>query len=86
MSNGATGWPWTPATLAQGFLSNRWLRRDGDVYGGASLRGVRGPNSPIAGGESVNAEVDVSSGAARVVDAPIINPKRNLRPSVGGRN
>lgn len=29
----ATTWPWTPATLTQGFLSGRWLRRDGNVYG-----------------------------------------------------
>lgn len=27
-------WPWTGATTTQGFLANRWLRRDGDVYGG----------------------------------------------------
>jgi hypothetical protein len=26
-----------PATLTQGFLSGRWQRRDGNVYGGVAL-------------------------------------------------
>lgn len=30
-------WPWTPETTVQGFLSGRWLRRDGNVYGGPIL-------------------------------------------------
>ena len=25
-------WPWAPATNTQGFLSSRWLRRDGAIY------------------------------------------------------
>jgi hypothetical protein len=25
-------WPWAPATLTQGFLANRWQRRDGTVF------------------------------------------------------
>jgi hypothetical protein len=29
----ANAWPWTPETTIQGFLSGRWLRRDGNVYG-----------------------------------------------------
>lgn len=27
-------WPWSPATTAQGFLSGRWERRNGDVFAG----------------------------------------------------
>ena len=62
----AGSWPWTPDTVAQGFLAGRWLRRDGNVYGGGTLRGVPGPNSPIAGGQDAKAKVDVPSGAPRV--------------------
>lgn len=59
-------WPWTPATTAQGFLSGRWLRRDGNVYGTTSTVGYgAGPNSAIEGGEDVNAKVDTSSGVPR---------------------
>lgn len=58
-------WPWTTETTTQGFLSGRWLRRDGDVYGGAAALGVKGANSPVVGGEDENAKVDVSSGAPR---------------------
>lgn len=25
--------PWTDATFTQGFLSARWIRRNGDIYG-----------------------------------------------------
>ena len=57
-------WPWTPATLTQGFLSGRWLRRDGTVYGpGVAPGQVRGVNSPVAPGEDEGETVDVSSGA-----------------------
>lgn len=61
----ATAWPWTPNTVTQGFLAGRWLRRDGDVYTGAALRVVPGPNSPIAGGPDFQAKVDVPSGTPR---------------------
>ena len=61
----AGSWPWTPDTVAQGFLAGRWLRRDGDVYGSAGLRAESGPNSPIKGGDDANARVDVPSGAPR---------------------
>lgn len=59
-------WPWTPDTVTQGFLAGRWLRRDGNVYGNQVLRGLPGPNSPIAGGDDNQAKVDVPSGAPRV--------------------
>lgn len=59
-------WPWTAETVTQGFLASRWLRRDGNVYPGGALRGVPGPNSPIAGGEDAEAKVDVPSGIPRV--------------------
>lgn len=72
-------WPWSTATDSQGFLSNRWERRDGDIYAsGAATRGVSGPNSPITGGESVDAMVAVSSGVPRVAQA--VNPSGSLRP------
>lgn len=74
-------WPWTTQTTTQGFLSGRWLRRDGTVYGGAAARGLPGPNSAIAGGEDINARVDPSSGAP---NAPPVDPARNLRPSRRG--
>lgn len=61
----ATNWPWAPGTIAQGFLSGRWNRRDGNSYATASLRGVPGPNSPIRGGDDSGAQVDVPSGARR---------------------
>ncbi|HEY1887152.1 MAG TPA: hypothetical protein VGG86_14065 [Roseiarcus sp.] len=61
----SVGWPWTGDTVTQGFLSGRWLRRDGNVYSGAALRGVPGPNSPIAGGDDNQAKIDVPSGAPR---------------------
>ena len=61
----ASSWPWTPNTVNQGFLAGRWLRRDGNVYAGGALRGVMGPNSPIAGGQDSQAKVDVPSGAPR---------------------
>lgn len=61
----AADWPWTPNTISQGFLAGRWLRRDGTSYGGAALRVVPGPNSPIAGGQDSQAKVDVPSGAPR---------------------
>lgn len=48
----AGSWPWAPGTIAQGFMNSRWNRRDGDVYGGAALRGAhRAPTQPIAGGD-----------------------------------
>lgn len=72
-------WPWTSETTAQGFLSGRWLRRAGDVYGLAAARGVPGPNSAIAGGEDVNAKVSTSSGEPR---SGAINPTGNIRPSI----
>ena len=75
-------WPWTGATTAQGFLSGRWLRRDGTVYSGGAARGVSGPNSPVEGGESVDATVAVSSGVPRV--GQTVNPSGNIRPSLGG--
>lgn len=68
-------WPWTPATTTQGFLSARWIRRGGNVYGVAAGRASSGPNSPVEGGESVDATVAVSSGVPR--SAPV-DPSRNL--------
>jgi hypothetical protein len=59
------GWP-APGTLTQGWLSNRWNRRDGTVYGNVGVGRTSGPNSPIAGGEDTDAAVDVPSGAPRV--------------------
>lgn len=58
-------WP-NPPTLAQGWLSYRWQRRSGTVYGNVALGRATGPNSPIAGGEDTDAAVDVPSGAPRV--------------------
>lgn len=58
-------WPWTSATTTQGFLSGRWLRRDGTVYGGAAARGVQGANSPVEGGEDMYAPLNRSSGIPR---------------------
>ena len=41
-------WPWAPGTLAQGFLSSRWNRRNG----GTGYRvPFTGTNSPIRGGD-----------------------------------
>lgn len=60
-----TNWPWTPGTLAQGFLNARWNRRDGNSYATPALRAVSGPNSPIRGGDDNAAKVDVPSGARR---------------------
>lgn len=77
-------WPWTPATTAQGFLSGRWLRRDGDIYGGGAGRVGSIPNSPIDGGEDMYAAVQRSSGVPRS-NAPI-DPSRDLRPSVERRD
>lgn len=61
----AADWPWAPGTQAQGFLSARWNRRDGDSYATATARGFPGPNSPIRGGDDSGAKVDVPSGARR---------------------
>lgn len=72
---------WTPATLSQGFLSGRWQRRDGTVYG-VSGRANPGPNSPIEGGDDADAKVDVSSGAP--IAEPTKHPTGNIRPSVSG--
>ena len=59
-----TGWP-TASTLTQGFLSGRWQRRDGNVYGTPAGRSIPGPNSAIRGGDDAQARVDVPSGAPR---------------------
>lgn len=74
-------WPWNTQTGVQGFLSNRWIRRDGDIYASGALRGLPGPNSPIAGGDDANAKVDVPSGVPRVNDGPSQHPAGNIRPS-----
>lgn len=58
-------WP-TPETGTQGFLSNRWQRRDGTIYGEPAATGRALVNSPIDGGEDTDASVDVPSGAPRV--------------------
>lgn len=58
-------WPWTPNTVTQGFLAGRWLRRDGNVYGGGALRGATDSLAPPRGGDDDQAKVSVPSGAPR---------------------
>ena len=57
-------WPWAPGTIAQGFLSGRWNRRDGVGYPSATAQ-TRETNSPIRGGDDVNAKVSTASGLPR---------------------
>ena len=49
----------------QAWLSSRWFRLNGNVYGAAGLRAVPGPNSPIRGGDDSQAQVSVPSGVRR---------------------
>lgn len=58
----------TPAYLPrdaplQGYLSSRWVRRDGDTYAIAARAAP--PNSPIRGGDDSASMVYVPSGARR---------------------
>jgi hypothetical protein len=71
--------PQTFNTTAQGYLSHRWQRRDGNVYPAGTLLAER--NSPIRGGQDARARVAVESGAPRVGRTPE-HPARHLRPSV----
>jgi hypothetical protein len=61
----SVGWPWAPATDTQGFLAGKFERRDGDVYGAAATQADANINSPIAGGDDAQAQIDVPSGAPR---------------------
>ena len=58
-------WPWQPATVTQGFLANRFERRDGTVYGPGATQADAHINSPIEGGDDAQAKIDVPSGAPR---------------------
>jgi Flp pilus assembly protein TadG len=71
--------PQTFNTTAQGYLSYRWQRRDGNVYPAGVLPARR--NSPIAGGPDANARVAVESGAPRV-GRNAEHPARHIRASV----
>ena len=71
--------PQTFNTEAQGYLSHRWQRRDGNVYPVAVLTGRL--NSPIRGGADAHARVAVESGAPRVARTAE-HPPRHLRPPV----
>jgi hypothetical protein len=71
--------PQTFNTTAQGYLTHRWQRRDGNVYPAGTLPARR--NSPIRGGADAHARVAVESGAPRVGRSPK-HPARHIRPSV----
>ena len=58
-------WPWEPATVTQGFLSGKYERRDGTVYGASATKADSDINSPIQGGDDAQAKVDVPSGEPR---------------------
>lgn len=58
-------WPWEPATLSQGFLSGRFERRDGTVYGSGATAADEHLNSAVRGGEDAQDKVAPESGIPR---------------------
>ena len=58
-------WPWEPDTVSQGFLSGKYERRDGTVYGPGSTEADAHVNSAIRGGDDAQAKVDPQSGEPR---------------------
>lgn len=58
-------WPWEPATLTQGFLSGRFERRDGTVYGSGATAADEHLNSAVRGGDDAQDKVAPESGVPR---------------------